>query len=413
MRYGQLHPVLSRLATGAAALALVATSALAGVTSLASPAAAAAGGPKAGEACTSADLGKRYPFIKSFKVEPTITHFKGYFVTAGSTGSQSVKLSTQTQVTVEVGTSTTVTVGFAFEVLTKAETAVNRTVKKTTATTSAEEQTITWNFTQPGYYGLYQGTRKVTGEYGSLNCDRVDRGDGTYATQWTERPGGLYTTFSTIEEGAIRCEDQVPASSIMKKAQEILGCDGTVAKAKAKEQVGKAPSPDAAHRGQEASVNSERGISSVPTGYTCLPGKYRIGTPDRKLFWVTFGAGDYFRLRPGPFLPEGGMWSVCEGPQSNGKTEYALVNSYKGRCATMTDHSDAEGAQFRMDPCRTVDDYQRFYIYRDVPGSDLIGLQLKANGHMVGQERVVDDTAMRQYSQGKTDGTGTYVLEMI
>lgn len=409
MRFRQVHPVLSRLTTGTASLALIATSALAGVTALAGPA-AAAGDPRAGEACTSADLGKRHPFIKSVKVEPTITHFKGYFVTAGSTGSQSVKLSTQTQVTVEVGTSTTVTVGFAFEVLTKAETAVNRTVKKTTATTSAEEQTITWNFTQPGYYGLYQGTRKVTGEYGSLNCDRVDRGDGTYATQWTERPGGRYTTFSTIEEGAIRCEDQVPAGSIMKKAQEILGCEGTAAKERA---TGKAPAPDSAHKGQEASGNGERGAGSVPPGFTCLPGKYRIGTPDRKLFWVTYGAGDYFRLRPGPRLPEGGTWSMCEGPQSNGKTEYALVNSYKGRCATMTDHSGSEGAQFRMDPCRTADDYQRFYLYRDVPGSDLIGLQLKANGYMVGQERVVDDTAMRQYSQGKADGTGTYVLEKI
>ncbi|MFD9909050.1 hypothetical protein [Streptomyces sp. NPDC059063] len=396
MRLRQVHPVLSRLTTGAAALALVATSALAGVTALAGPAAAAAD-PKAGEACTSADLGKRHPYIKSVNVEPTITHFKGYFVTAGSTGSQSVKLSTQTQVTVEVGTSTTVTVGFAFKVLVKAETAVNRTVKKTTATTSAEEQTITWNFTQPGYYGLYQGTRKVTGEYGSLNCDRVERGDGTYATQWTERPGGQYTTFSTIEEGAIRCEDQVPDGSIMKKAQEILGCAGTTAKKQA----------------AKASAPSERGTSAAPPGFTCLPGKYRIGTPDRKLFWVTFGAGDYFRLRPGPRLPEGGTWSMCEGPQSNGKTEYALVNSYKGRCATMTDHSGAEGAQFRMDPCRTADDYQRFYLYRDVPGSDLIGLQLKANGYMVGQERVVDDTAMRQYSEGKTDGTGTYVLEKI
>ncbi|MEV0443750.1 hypothetical protein AB0I84_22675 [Streptomyces spectabilis] len=408
MRFRQVHPILSRLTTGTAALALVATSALAGVTALASPAVAAAD-PKAGEACTSADLGKRYPFTKSVKVEPTITHFKGYFVTAGSTGSQAVKLSTQTQVTVAVGTSTTIKTNFDFGVLFKAEASINRTVQKTTATTSAAEQTITWNFTQPGYYGLYQGTRKVTGEYGSLNCDRVQRDDGTYATQWTERPGGQYTTFSTIEEGAIRCEDQVPASSIMKKAQEILGCDGTAAKKQDK----KAPAPRAARKHQKASVNSELGTSAAPPGFTCLPGTYRIGTPDRKLYWTTFGAGDYFRLRPGPRLPEGATWSVCEGPQSNGRTEYALVNGYKGRCATMTDHSDTEGAMFRMDPCRTADDYQRFYIYRDVPGSDLVGLQLKANGHMVGQERVVDDTAMRQYSAGNTDGTGTYVLQKI
>ncbi|MGA4837751.1 hypothetical protein [Streptomyces sp. G45] len=401
--------MLGRLTTGTAALALLATSALASGAAVAAPAAAAAG-PKAGEACTSADLGKRHPFIKSVKVEPTVTHFKGYFVTAGSTGSQSVKLSTQTQVTVEVGTSTTVTTGFAFQVLVKAETAVNRTVKKTTATTSAEEQTITWNFTQPGYYGLYQGTRKVTGEYGSLNCDRVQQSDGTFATKWVERPGGQYTTFSTIEEGAIRCEDQVPADTIMKKAQEILGCAGTAAA----EPERKAPAPRAADKDQRTSVSGERGASAVPPGFTCLPGKYRIGTPDRKLYWVTFGAGDYFRLRPGPRLPEGGTWSVCEGPESNGRTEYALVNSYKGRCATMPDHGEAaEGAMFRMDSCRTADDYQRFYIYRDVPGSDLVGLQLKANGHMVGQERVVDDTAMRQYSEGKADGTGTYVLEKV
>ncbi|CAM5334040.1 hypothetical protein SAVIM40S_04125 [Streptomyces avidinii] len=54
----------------------------------------------AGQACTAADLGKRHPFIKTTEVAPTVTHFKGWYVTQGTTGSHSVTTSTQTTISV-------------------------------------------------------------------------------------------------------------------------------------------------------------------------------------------------------------------------------------------------------------------------------------------------------------------------
>ncbi len=38
-----------------------------------------------GQTCTAADLGTRHPVIKTTEVTPTITHFKGWYVTQGST----------------------------------------------------------------------------------------------------------------------------------------------------------------------------------------------------------------------------------------------------------------------------------------------------------------------------------------
>ncbi|WP_121432487.1 hypothetical protein [Actinomadura pelletieri] len=363
-----------------------------------SAASATAADPKAGEACKAADLGKRYPVVKSAVTEPTITHFKGYYITDGSTGSQSVTMSTQTVITVEVGNSAQISSGFNIGTLFKVEAFVGRTVKKSTATTNAESQTITWNFLKPGYYGLYQGTNKVTGVYSSLNCGRVDLGGGRYATRWIERPGGTYTTFSTIEEGAVRCEDKVPANSIMSKAQKVLGCTDTPAQAAPRTSTPKSPTGSAA---------------AEPPGFTCLDGYYRIATPDRLLFWWNANGTDEFRLHAWAKNARV-QWQVCQGPTTNGMVEHVFVTRQSKKCLTLR-ASDAptESAPFFEEKCRTVDDGQRFYVYQDVPGTNLVGLQNKMTGSMIGQERVTDNETMRQYSMGKPDGTGTYVLEPI
>ncbi|QXJ26561.1 hypothetical protein AGRA3207_003313 [Actinomadura graeca] len=390
------------VARGALALSLAAASTITAVTALTRPATAAAD-PRPGDACTSADLGRRHPFVKSAVTEPTITHFKGYYVTDGSTGSQSVTLSTQTVITVQVGSTSQITSGFTIGTLFKVEAFVNSTVTKSTATTNAQSLTITWNFLKPGYYGVYQGTRKVTGEYGSLNCDRVDLGGGRYATRWVARPGGAYTTFSTIEEGAVRCEDKVPAGSIMRKAQTVLGCTGTPPQDRAQ-----APSPAV-----KTPTGPVLAPKALPPGFTCLPGFYRIATPDRLLFWWNIDGTDEFRLRAwgSSARPH---WQVCEGPTSNGMVEHILITRQSSKCLTLR-VADTLGESVRLfeEGCRTVDDGQRFYVYRDVPGSDLVGLQNKSSGSMIGQERVADNETMRQYSTGKADGTGTYVLEPI
>jgi hypothetical protein len=58
----------------------------------------------------------------------------------------------------------------------------------------------------------------------------------------------------------------------------------------------------------------------------------------------------------------------------------------------------------------TEDDLQRFYIYRDVPGSSKIGVQNKYTGSMIGYDRYADGEFLRQYSTGRQDGTGTFNL---
>ncbi|MET7333569.1 hypothetical protein [Nonomuraea sp. NPDC005650] len=381
--------------------ALIAVAMAAGTVAAAGPASAAAD-PKAGDACTTADLGKRYPFVKSATTTPTITHFKTFFVTAGTTGTQTITLETATTITVEVGTTTQILASFNIATLGRVESFVNRTVKKITSSTDRETTTITWNFLAPGYYGLFKGTRKVTGEYGSLNCARVDKGGGVYATEWVERPGGTYTTYSVMEEGAIRCEDVVPANSLMRLAQIQLGCDGAPAKAREQqratpsEQAGRVVAPFAA-----------------PPGFTCEPGYYRIGTPDRLLNWWNEDGTDEIRLR-GWSSSSRAQWSLCQGPVSNGLPEYVLITRYSGKCLTL--HSAetlSEGGRLMEGGCLTVDDRQRFYLYRDVPGSNLVGIQVKSSGYMAGQTRIADAESVRQYSMGMADGTGTYLLEKI
>ncbi|MGP4102669.1 hypothetical protein [Nonomuraea sp. KM90] len=73
--------------------------------------------------------------MKSARIEPTVTHFKAFFVTAGTTGSQTLTLETSTTITVEVGTITQILAGFNIGTLGRVESFVNRTVKKITAST--------------------------------------------------------------------------------------------------------------------------------------------------------------------------------------------------------------------------------------------------------------------------------------
>ncbi|MBB4889744.1 hypothetical protein FHS38_005820, partial [Streptomyces netropsis] len=102
---------------------MTATAAAMAVTAMglaASPAAAApttttAQSPGPGDTCTAGDLGTRHPYIKSTEVSPTITHFKGWYVTEGTTGTQTVTTSTQTTISVSVGLTGNVEGGFAVE----------------------------------------------------------------------------------------------------------------------------------------------------------------------------------------------------------------------------------------------------------------------------------------------------------
>ncbi|MCZ1013073.1 hypothetical protein [Streptomyces noursei] len=392
----------------------------------ATTAAAAGDGPEAGQSCTAADLGTRHPYIKSSEVSPTITHFKGWYVTEGTTGTHTVNTNTQTTISVSVGLTGNVEGGFAIETLGKVGASLGLNVQVNYTSTSSVSDSVTWNFHQPGYYGLYKGTKKVTGTYGSLNCNRVKQDDGSWALKWIKGADtGSYTTYTTLEEGAVRCEDKVPANSIMAKAQGLLDCGS--ATAAAKHEAGPVPSAKAdafkaaqkaatdAHGQPDAKKTTGSPAPSTRAALNCQSAAYKIAVPGRPLNWsAPLLANDGIRLRESTiFSAHLDNWRLCNVTESNGVLEASLWNRGNGGCATIPEQNAAtEQAALKTAPC-AEDDLQRFYIYRDVPGSGKIGIQNKYTGSMIGYDRYADGDFLRQYSSGRQDGSGTFDLLQV
>ncbi|MFG2235799.1 hypothetical protein ACGFNX_38360 [Streptomyces sp. NPDC048723] len=405
----------TRLGRGLGALIATATAAVGLTATPAAAATPAASGQtvQPGQACTAADLGTRHPIIKSAEVAPTITHFKGWYVTEGSTGNQSVSTNTTETISVSVGLNGTVQGSFAVEALGSVGASLGLNVQVNYTHTSSTSQSISWNFRQPGYYGLYEGTKKVTGTYGSLNCNRSDAG----GLQWTEGPDtGSYTTFTTLEEGAVRCEDKVPTNSIMAKAQGLLDCGSPAATAK--HPAGPVPSAKADQAKHDAdnaatAAKAAQSMKAAPrAALDCQPGAYRIDVPGKPLNWsAPLLANDGIRLRVSTFFSAHlDNWRLCNVTENNGVLEASLWNWGNGGCATIPANiANQEQAYLTTANCGE-DDLQRFYIYRDVPGSTKIGLQNKHTGSMMGHDRYADGELIRQYSSGRQDGTGTYTL---
>ncbi|MEU3224856.1 hypothetical protein ABZ695_17090 [Streptomyces sp. NPDC006976] len=415
---------------GTALMACAASAAVATVGLAVSPATAAPAEPAAtaqaelGDACTPADLGTRHPYIKTTEVTPTVTHFKGWYVTEGTTGTQTVTTTTQTTITVSVGANGSVNGTYGTEALGQVGATLGLEVKVEYTSTSSESNAVTWNFNQPGYYGAYKGTKKVTGTYGSLNCNRVQQDDGSWTLKWIEGSGsGSFTTFTTMEEGAVRCEDTVPAGSVMAKAQSLLDCGSAAAKTShpagavaptAKQKQDRAAQPPAPTGGTSA----EQPGTTVPAAraaLTCGPETYKIAVPGKPLSWgAPLLESDGVRLRPSTiFSAHLDNWRLCDVTEQNGVLEATLWNWGNGGCATIAAQDAAtEEATLMTAPC-AEDDLQRFYIYRDVPGSSSIGVQNKYTGSMMGHDRYADGEFIRQYSSGKQDGTGTYDLTEV
>ncbi|MFE6638248.1 hypothetical protein ACFVFT_33090 [Streptomyces tendae] len=411
-------------------MAVTATAAAGAVTALclaAAPAAAAPTGTTAarpGDACTAADLGTRHPYVKTTEVSPTITHFKGWYVTEGTTGQQTVSTDTTTVISVSVGLNDTIETSFAVEALSDVKATVGLDVKLEYTSTSEESNSVTWNLTQPGYYGFYKGTKKVTGTYGSLNCNRAQQDDGSWALKWTEGPGsGSFTTFTTLEEGAVRCQDSVPADSIMARAQALLDCGSAAAKADhpagavaptAKQK----PDRPAPHQAPTAGTPAEQPTAtghSTRAALDCSTEAYKIAVPGKPLSWgAPLLADDGVRLRPSSiFSAHLDNWRLCNVTEQDGVLEASLWNWGNGGCATVAEqNASTERAVLMTVPC-AEDDLQRFYIYRDVPGSPKIGVQNKYTGSMMGYDRYADGEFIRQYSSGRQDGTGTFDLTAV
>ncbi|MGZ2356908.1 hypothetical protein LRE75_09510 [Streptomyces sp. 372A] len=409
-----------RLRSGGLLIAVTATATALAVTAIgpaAAPAAAApteATSPQPGDACTTADLGTRHPYIKSTEVSPTITHFKGWYVTEGTTGEQAVTTTTTTTIKVTVGLDDKIEASFAVDALNKAGVSVGLSVKMESSTTGTESNAVTWNFNQPGYYGVYKGTKKVTGTYGSLNCNRAQQTDGSWALRWAEGPGsGSFTTYTTLEEGAVRCQDQVPAGSVMAEAQTLLDCGASTAKTA---HPAGAVAPTAKQRqdrlAQPAAPAERPRAAARAAALDCQSAVYKIEVPGKPLSWgAPLLPNDGVRLRPSSiFSAHLDNWRLCNVTESNGVLEATLWNWGNGGCATIAEQdASAERAILTTASC-AEDDLQRFYIYRDVPGSTSIGVQNKYTGSMMGHDRYADGEFIRQYSSGRQDGTGTYHL---
>lgn len=408
-------------------MATTATAAAGAVTALSLAAQPAAAAPtrtteaRPGDACTAADLGTRHPYIRTTEVSPTITHFKGWYVTEGTTGQQTVSTDTTTVITVSVGLDDTIETSFATEALSNVKATVGLDVKLEYTSTSKESNSVTWNLTQPGYYGFYKGTKKVTGTYGSLNCNRAQQDDGSWALEWTEGSGsGSFTTFTTLEEGAVRCQDSVPADSIMARAQALLDCGSAAARADhpagevapTARQKQESPAPRPAPADGTSAPRSTASASTARTALDCSTEAYKIAVPGKPLSWgAPLLADDGVRLRPSSiFSAHLDNWRLCDVTERNGVIEASLWNWGNGGCATVAEqNASTERAVLMTVPC-AEDDLQRFYIYRDVPGSSKIGVQNKYTGSMMGYDRYADGEFIRQYSSGRQDGSGTFDL---
>ncbi|WP_316528478.1 hypothetical protein [Kitasatospora brasiliensis] len=424
-----MRPVRPVSRIGTSLMAVTAQAAAVAVTAVglaAAPAAAApavTAAPQPGNTCTAADLGTRHPYIKTTEVSPTITHFKGWYVTEGTTGNQTVSTSTETTITVSVGLSGNVQDTFSVETLGTVAATLGLDVKVSYSSTSSVSNSVTWNFNQPGYYGVYKGTKKVTGTYGSLNCNRVQQGDGSWALKWIQGSGsGSFTTYTTLEEGVVRCQDQVPSGSIMAKAQGLLACGSPAAKAehpagevaptaeqeRERDRLAQGPAPTGGPSAEQPKATGHGSLAAL----TCETAVYKIAVPGTPLSWgAPLLASDGVRLRPSTiFSAHLDNWRLCNVTETNGVLEASLWNWGNGGCATIAAPDAATDRAVLMTATCAEDDLQRFFIYRDVPGSSKIGVQNKYTGSMMGHDRYADGEFIRQYASGRPDGTGTYTL---
>ncbi|MEV6956248.1 hypothetical protein [Streptomyces sp. NPDC051183] len=225
-------------------------------------------------------------------------------------------------------------------------------------------------------------TQEVTGTSASLNCNRVQQGDGRWALKWIERPGSSSsTTRAALEAGAVALTGEQTQDLVQRPATT----SGTT--------VG---------RGAQFALN-------------CAPGAYRIDVPGRPLNWsAPLLADDGIRLRESTFFSAHlDNWRLCNVTENNGVLEASLWNWGNGGCATIPAGIAGQEQAYLTTVTCGEDDLQRFYIYRDVPGSSKIGVQNKYTGSMMGHDRYANGELIRQYSSGRQDGTGTYALTAV
>ncbi|MFE4356893.1 hypothetical protein DR950_00255 [Kitasatospora xanthocidica] len=159
--------------------------------------------------------------VDNVRVEPTVTDFLAVAVAPGTTGTYTKTLSEVATVSTTINSSVEVSAEFK-AIFARVSVKVGFSVSDTKATTRTTTVTDTVNFNSPGYYGLYRGTQKVTGEWVRFICAR----DGNIG-YWVElNPGGpgTFTTFNVMEQGTVACSFPEPAGTLRAAARARLAC---------------------------------------------------------------------------------------------------------------------------------------------------------------------------------------------
>jgi len=168
------------------------------------------------------DTQRRFTWITSAQVEPVLTQFLALNVAPGTSGTRTDTLTRVNSVTVTFGSSTDIT-NEASSALGKVATKVGFSVLTARASTDTVTNTMSWTFSQPGYYGLYKGTRRVAGIAHTMRCAITPAFPDPH---WDQRPWEpqSYVTYATMEEGTITCDAPAPSGSLRELAKRNFWC---------------------------------------------------------------------------------------------------------------------------------------------------------------------------------------------
>ncbi|WP_030395234.1 hypothetical protein [Kitasatospora purpeofusca] len=208
--------LLRAMASTAAVLAAVGSLGLVNATgaAAATPSAAPSG------VCNPA-VDKPVQDILNSKVEAVVTDFSAINVAPGTTGQRYQTLTRVDTVTTTVNRNTEISASASF-LFFKVSATVGFSVQTTTSSTTTTTASNTWNFNQPGYYGLYRGTQKVSGEYVEYTCARA--GAIGFWLNTTPNGKGTFTTFGYPEEGTVSCASPEAAGTLRNAARQRLAC---------------------------------------------------------------------------------------------------------------------------------------------------------------------------------------------
>ncbi|MFC0844076.1 MULTISPECIES: hypothetical protein [Streptomyces] len=156
------------------------------------------------------------------QVTPVVTDFLAVNITSGTTGQRTESLTQVDSVSTTVNQSQQISASFG-GLFARVKMKVGFSVSTSTSSTTSTTVTNTWSFNQPGYYGLYRGTRRVDGQYVKYVCAQTGSTTGIWVNA-VKGGVGTYTTYENPEIGTVvrNCVPE-PAGTVRRVAQDRLG----------------------------------------------------------------------------------------------------------------------------------------------------------------------------------------------